>query len=148
YSNGVIRQALKARGIQAVIPQKSDEIASRKRKGSNGGRPRASMPAPIGAAMSSNATSVLPSSGARSPPATTNWPSPTAPPPSYAPSSPGYANKRQALDPTHSPNVRPLRKQRSVHRLPSTHEKRPVNTLILSCSTYCAFDSSRLGPRL
>lgn len=41
YSTGIIRQALKARGIRAVIPQKSDEIARRKRKGSHGGRPPA-----------------------------------------------------------------------------------------------------------
>lgn len=39
YSNGVIRRKLAAQGIRAVIPQKSDELASRGRKGSAGGRP-------------------------------------------------------------------------------------------------------------
>jgi hypothetical protein len=32
---------LRARGITAVIPEKSDQIAARKRKGSAGGRPSA-----------------------------------------------------------------------------------------------------------
>lgn len=41
YSNHGIRHELAARGITAVIPQKSNEQASRKRKGSSGGRPPA-----------------------------------------------------------------------------------------------------------
>ncbi|WP_211209020.1 IS5 family transposase [Corynebacterium doosanense] len=41
YSNRVIRKMLSARGIRAVIPQKSDEQAARKRKGSTRGRPPA-----------------------------------------------------------------------------------------------------------
>lgn len=39
YSNGIIRRMLAARGIRTVIPQKTDELASRGRKGSAGGRP-------------------------------------------------------------------------------------------------------------
>src|SRR5699024_2059152 len=39
YTSGVNRSMLAARGIKAVIPQKSTETAARKRKGSRGGRP-------------------------------------------------------------------------------------------------------------
>lgn len=39
YSNGIIRRYLSGRGIKAVIPQKSDEQARRRNKGSSGGRP-------------------------------------------------------------------------------------------------------------
>ena len=39
YASGVNRRMLRARGITAVIPEKSDQIASRKRKSSKGGRP-------------------------------------------------------------------------------------------------------------
>ncbi|MCV7073695.1 transposase, partial [Mycobacterium rufum] len=41
YSSGVTRRFLRARRITAVIPQKRDEIANRKRRGSAGGRPPA-----------------------------------------------------------------------------------------------------------
>ncbi|MFJ8249180.1 IS5 family transposase [Streptomyces sp. NPDC094466] len=41
YSNGVIRAYLRRRGIQHVIPEKSDSLAARQRKGSRGGRPPA-----------------------------------------------------------------------------------------------------------
>lgn len=41
YSNGVIRSLLASRGIKTVIPQKSNEQASRKHKGTRGGRPPA-----------------------------------------------------------------------------------------------------------
>src|SRR5699024_9142646 len=50
------------------------------------------------AAMSSNDSSDWPSNGAGSPPAMTSTPSPTEPASSSAPSSPGYANRRHALD--------------------------------------------------
>ena len=33
------RQFLRQRGIQAVIPERSDQIANRQRRGSKGGRP-------------------------------------------------------------------------------------------------------------
>lgn len=39
YSNGLNRRMLRERGISAVIPLKSDEIAARQRRGSGGGRP-------------------------------------------------------------------------------------------------------------
>lgn len=39
YTSGVNRRMLAGRGIKAVIPQKSTEIAARQRKGSAGGRP-------------------------------------------------------------------------------------------------------------
>ena len=39
YTSGVNRRMLSARGVKAVIPEKSDQIAARKRKGRNGGRP-------------------------------------------------------------------------------------------------------------
>jgi transposase len=39
YSSKKIRLYLRRRGIQAVIPQRKDQIANRKRKGSHGGRP-------------------------------------------------------------------------------------------------------------
>jgi transposase len=41
YISGVNRTMLARRGIKTVIPQKKDEIAARKRKGSAGGRPPA-----------------------------------------------------------------------------------------------------------
>lgn len=41
YGSGVNRRMLRARGIRAVIPEKSDQIAARIRKGSKGGRPPA-----------------------------------------------------------------------------------------------------------
>lgn len=39
YSSKAIRSYLRAHGIQAVIPEKDDQKANRKRKGSTGGRP-------------------------------------------------------------------------------------------------------------
>ena len=39
YSSGTIRRQLRERGIAAVIPEKSDTIAARQRRGSRGGRP-------------------------------------------------------------------------------------------------------------
>lgn len=38
-SSGKTRRRLTARGVKAVVPQKSDEIAARQRKGPCGGRP-------------------------------------------------------------------------------------------------------------
>lgn len=39
YSSKAIRTYLRDRGIKCVIPERSDQIANRKRKGSAGGRP-------------------------------------------------------------------------------------------------------------
>jgi transposase len=41
YSSRAIRAELRRRGIAAVIPEPSDQIAHRKRRGSHGGRPPA-----------------------------------------------------------------------------------------------------------
>jgi transposase len=41
YSHPSTRKDLRARGIAAVIPQRSDQIAHRKSRGSRGGRPPA-----------------------------------------------------------------------------------------------------------
>jgi len=41
YSSRAIRNELRSRGVKAVIPQPSDQIAHRKRRGSAGGRPPA-----------------------------------------------------------------------------------------------------------
>jgi transposase len=41
YSSRAIRTQLRRRGIAAVIPEPSDQIAHRKRRGSRGGRPPA-----------------------------------------------------------------------------------------------------------
>ena len=41
YSSRAIRTELRARGVKAVIPQPSDQVAHRKRRGSAGGRPPA-----------------------------------------------------------------------------------------------------------
>jgi len=41
YTSGVNRRMLAARGIKAVIPQKSSEIRARQRRGTAGGRPPA-----------------------------------------------------------------------------------------------------------
>jgi putative transposase len=41
YSSRAIRTELRRRGITAVIPEPSDQIAHRKRRGSHGGRPPA-----------------------------------------------------------------------------------------------------------
>ena len=39
YATGVIRSELHRRSIKVVIPDKRDQIAARKRRGSRGGRP-------------------------------------------------------------------------------------------------------------
>lgn len=39
YTSGVTRVELRRRGIRAVIPEKSAQIRTRKRRGSRGGRP-------------------------------------------------------------------------------------------------------------
>jgi transposase len=41
YSNSAIRAHLRARGIKAAIPEPSDQVRSRLRRGSPGGRPPA-----------------------------------------------------------------------------------------------------------
>ena len=41
YSSAAIRAHLRGRGIRATIPEPSDQVASRSRRGSRGGRPPA-----------------------------------------------------------------------------------------------------------
>lgn len=41
YTTGVNRTELRRRGIKAVIPEKSDQVAARKKRGAKGGRPPA-----------------------------------------------------------------------------------------------------------
>lgn len=89
YSSKGIRSYLRTRGIQCVIPEKEDQKANRKLKGSAGGRPSPTTRKPTNAAMSSNAASTPSSNGADWPHATTNSPKPTGRPPSCKPSSSG-----------------------------------------------------------
>ena len=51
YSSRAIREHLRSRRIQAVIPQPADQIRHRRRRSSRGGRPPASTPATTRAAM-------------------------------------------------------------------------------------------------
>ncbi len=41
YSSRAIRSGLRRRGIRAVIPERADQVAGRRRRGSAGGRPPA-----------------------------------------------------------------------------------------------------------
>lgn len=90
YSSRTARQLLRSRGVTAIIPQKSDEIAARLRRGHRGGRPPAFDEIRC-SAISSNDPSACSNNGADWPPATTNSPSSTAPPSYSAPASPGPA---------------------------------------------------------
>lgn len=74
YSSGKTRRMLAARGIKIVIPQESDEISARERRGSRGGRPPSLDQIPTLAATSSSGGSAWPNNGAGSPPATTSTP--------------------------------------------------------------------------
>jgi transposase len=80
YSNGIIRDYLTRRGIKTVIPQKSNEKTSRKNKGSAGGRPPALDEDLYKGRNVVERQFGLANNGAASQPATTNSPSPTAPP--------------------------------------------------------------------
>ena len=80
------RTQLRRRGIAAVIPEPSDQIAHRKRRGSRGGRPRHSMRRLQGPQRHRNANSTPPSRR-RGATRDANWPSATAEAQSYAPSS-------------------------------------------------------------
>jgi len=71
YSSKANRSYLRRRRIKAVIPEKTDQQANRKKKGSAGGRPSASIPSATGSATPSNAVSRRSRPGAVWPPATT-----------------------------------------------------------------------------
>jgi transposase len=92
YSSRAIRSHLRDRGITAVIPQPSDQIGHRKRRGQTGGGHPPSTPTTTRDATPSNATSTPSSIGEASPPATTSSPSPTAAPQSSVPSPAGPKN--------------------------------------------------------
>ena len=93
YSSRSIRTHLRDRGITAVIPQPTDQIGHRKRRGKRDGRPPA-FDADDYKGRNVIERSLWPpsSNGADWPPATTNSPPPTAPQSSSTPSSPGPAN--------------------------------------------------------
>jgi transposase len=74
YSHPSTRTYLRTARIAHTIPERRDQIAQRKSKGSRGGRPRAFDPPPTAAATPSNAASTASNTGAVSPPATTNMP--------------------------------------------------------------------------
>lgn len=89
YAAGVIRMALRERGIRIVIPEQSDQIAARKKRGYRGGRP------PSFDALVEKRRNVVERSFARNKQwraiatPTTNSPSLTAPEPSLTPASRG-----------------------------------------------------------
>ena len=91
YTSGVTRAELRRRAIRAVIPEKSDQIAGRKRRGRRGGRP------PGFDADAYRGRNVVERSFALAKQwrglatGTTSSRSPIAPPSPSAPSSPGYA---------------------------------------------------------
>lgn len=90
YSSRGTRSMLIARGITAVIPQPSDQIAHRRRRGALPAAARqASTRSPTRAATSSSAPPTTTSSRAASPPATTNSPPSTGEQSSCAPSRSG-----------------------------------------------------------
>jgi hypothetical protein len=85
YSSRATRALLRSRGITAVIPEPADQQGHRKRRGSQGGDRRSSIPLTTGVATSSSVASVTSSNGEDSRPATTNSPSSTARPSSSMP---------------------------------------------------------------
>jgi hypothetical protein len=78
YSSRAIRTHLRDRGIVAVIPQPSDQIGHRKRRGSTGAGLRPSTKKTTKAATSSNGTSTSSNSGGPWQPRKTNSHSPIA----------------------------------------------------------------------
>jgi transposase len=74
YSHPSTRTELRSRRIKHTIPQRSDQIARRKAKGSTGGRPPAFDAALYGLRNTVEPASTGSSSGAASRPATTNTP--------------------------------------------------------------------------
>ena len=89
YSSRAIRKYLRGRGVQCVIPEKEDQKANRKRKGSTRGRPVTYDREAYKGATPSNAASTPSSNGGPWPPATTSSPSPIGQQPSCRQSSSG-----------------------------------------------------------
>ncbi|WP_439333180.1 transposase [Streptomyces zhaozhouensis] len=99
YSSRANRAYLRKRKIKAVIPEKVDQAASRKKKGSRGGRPVTQTPRCTGNATQSNAASTRSSSGAGWPLATTRHPRATSPASNCAARSYGSAASNPPEDP-------------------------------------------------
>ena len=78
YTSGVTRTELRRRGIRAVIPEKSDQIAGRKRRGRRGGRPPGFNADAYSGRNVVERSFALAKQWRASPPATTNSRSPTA----------------------------------------------------------------------
>jgi transposase len=72
YSHPSTRAAMRARGIAFTSPERSDQIARRKAKGSRGGRPPAFDPERYTGRNVAERCSIHSNSSARSPPATPN----------------------------------------------------------------------------
>ena len=82
YTSGANQRNLRDHHVKAVIPQKKNEIASRKKKGTKGGRPPAFDQVAYKGRNVVERSCPASSSGVHWPPGMTNWPSPTGPPPS------------------------------------------------------------------
>lgn len=92
YSSRAIRSHLRDRGITAVIPQPSDQIGHRKRRGQTGGRPPAFDAHDYKGRNAVERNFNTFKHWRASPPATTSSPSPTAAPQSSVPSPSGPKN--------------------------------------------------------
>ena len=77
YSSRANRTMLRERGIGHTIPEKNDQAANRRRRGSAGAAHPASTPTATPAGTPSNAASASSNSGAASPLATTSTPATT-----------------------------------------------------------------------
>ncbi len=97
YSAKAHRTLLRRRGVRVVIPERTDQQAHRRRRGSAGGRPpRFDAAAYRGRNVVERSYNVLKQWRAW-PPGMTNSPSSSAAAPSYAASSSGSQLRRQAL---------------------------------------------------
>jgi hypothetical protein len=79
YSSRAIRSHLRRRGIRAVIPQPSDQVGHRLRRGRLGGRPPGFKREVYNRGTPSSDASTASSSGAAWPHEPTSWRSPTRP---------------------------------------------------------------------
>jgi hypothetical protein len=80
YSSWANRGLLRARGIGHTIPEKADQAAHRRRRGSTGGRPPGLTATATPAVTASNAASASSNTGEGWPPATTSTPATTPAP--------------------------------------------------------------------
>ncbi|MCX4790328.1 transposase [Streptomyces sp. NBC_01221] len=89
YSSRANRSYLRKRRIQAVIPEKKDQAAHRKKRGSKGGRPSPTTPSFTRRGTPSSAASTRSRNGEGWPPATTRLLPATSPDSTYADRSSG-----------------------------------------------------------